>query len=306
MENHLLARSLELDGKRVEWNRERIKIFDTFIKESAYFCAAIERLMPNPSPLDEGDIVAQCMKGTVAEENAKSMVYIHLYGHAVRQANAIGILIEESCVRAGFQLWRSLFEGHVICDFLVNSCNDTPQVYRDYISHSLLRSDIRHKEKYNKLRMKKGREPYYDESEICLMRQIYKCKFGSLGDDYSWAKSILGRSPKFKGILDRTKSDLEIFYHLGSKEIHPTFGHRFVLAGVSLPSPLIPMMPIRDVFNLDEIYLDYLTAKPLVHMTSQIGDSLICDESMRQNFTSLQALGKDVLDKLAGESPNCD
>ncbi len=67
---------------------------------------------------------------------------------------------------------------------------------------------------------------------------------------------------------------------------------------------MIPMMPINDVFNLEEMYLDYLTAKPLVQMTSRISDFLILDESLLKRLESLRKLGKDVLNKLVKEVPS--
>ena len=304
MDNYWLERSIELDDQNLNWNRNRIKIFESLIRETAYFFVDIERFMPNPSPFDEGKVIVQCIKGIYDQKKAKAWVYTHLYGHAVRQANAIGILIEKSCIRSGFQLWRSLFEAYAICDFLVNSCKDTPQVFQDYISHSLLRSGIRHKENYNNLLREKGKNLYYDESEISWMKEIFKCKFGPLGDDYSWTRSIFEDTPDFKKILNNMDSDMKIFYHLSSKEIHPTIGHRFALAGLSLPLPMIPIMSIKDLFNLEEIYLDYLTAKPLVQMTSHISDFLTLNESLRERLESLRTLGKDVLNELITDVPS--
>ena len=297
MNNYWLKRYLEIEGK-LNWDRNRVEILESLIRETSYFVVDLERLIPNPSPFNEGEVVAQCIKGTYDQEKAKSWVYMHLYGHAVRQANTIGILIEESCIQSGLQLWRSLFEAYVICEFLAIHCSENPQIFRDYISHSLLRSWIRSKENYNNICKEKGKESRYDESEICSMKEIFKCKFVSLGRDYSWARSIFEYIPDFRNILDRVDSDMEIFYHLSSKEIHPTIGHRFALAGLSLPLPMIPMMPINDVFNLEEMYLDYLTAKPLVQMTSRISDFLILDESLMKRLESLRKLGKDVLNKL--------
>lgn len=189
----------------------------------------------------------------------------------------------------------------MICDFIVNSCKERPQVYQDYISHSLLRFAKRFKENYNRLRVENGKEPYFNESEICTINQQLKCRFGSAIKDYSWAKSVFGSSPTFRTILDCTESDLKIFYDLSSKEVHPTIGHRFVLADVRLPLAMVPMMPINDEFKIDQMYLDYLTAKPLARMTKQVGDNLDLDEPMRQHFESLQALGTDVVDKLVGK-----
>ena len=303
MNNYWLKRYLEIEGK-LNWDRNRVETLESLIRETAYFVVEVECFTSNSSPslFDEGEAVNQCIKGTYDQEKAKSWVYIHLYRHAVRQANAIGILIEESCVQEGLQLWRSLFEAYVICEFLAIHCSENSQIFQDYISHSLLRSWIRSKEDYNNICKGKGKESHYDESEICSMKEIFKCKFKSY-EDYSWARSVFEDIPNFLNILDRVDSDMKIFYRLSSKEIHPTIGHRFALAGVSLPLPIIPMIPPGDVFNLKETYLDYLTAKLLVQMTSRISDFLILDESLMKRSESLRKLGKDVLNKLAnGES----
>ena len=301
MDNYWLKRHIEIEGLNLEWNLDREEMLKTLIKETSHLVVDLERLTPNPSPFDEGEAVVQCIEGTYDREKAKSWVCMHLYGHAVRQATAIGILIEESCVQAGFQLWRSLFEAHVICDFLVSSCQNTPQVFQDYISHSLLRSGIRHKTKYNELCKKKEKEPHYKESDIDYMKCLFRCKFGSKARDYTWAKCKFGFEPTFSKILEYVDNDMEIFYNLSSKEIHPTLGHRSVITDLSLPLPTIPILPINDVFNVEEMYLDHLTAKSLVQMTSRVNDFLNLDESLRERLESLKELGKDVLDKLANE-----
>ena len=51
-------------------------------------------------------------------------------------------------------------------------------------------------------------------------------------------------------------------------------------------------------------FLDYLTAKPLVQITSLISDFLILDESLLKRLESLRKLGDDVLRKLAKEIPS--
>ena len=234
-------------------------------------------------------------RDSYGQEKSESL-FIH--GHVIRQANAIGILIETSCIQAGLQLWRSLFEAYVVCEFFADNRRGNPQLLLDYISHSLLRSSIRNKENYNKLCKEKGKVFHYDKSDIDNMKSIFECRFGKSYADYSWAKPTMENTPKFGDFLDAINSELTIFYHLSSKEIHPTLGHRFALAGVSLPLPMIPMLPINHIFNVKEIYLEYLTAKILVRMTNRVGDFLILDEALRERLESLKTLGKDVLDKL--------
>jgi len=138
------------------------------------------------------------------------------------------------------------------------------------------------------------------------MKEKFECKFGYLGHDYSWAKSIFEDKPTFRKMLDLIDSDMKIFYHLFSKEIHPTPGHKFVATDMCLPLPIIPIMPVNDVFNVEELYLESLTAKPLIQMTNRVSDFLTLDESLRKHFESLRTLGNDVLDKLTNEVPSGD
>lgn len=304
MKNYLLEKRIELDHQNLDWNPNRLRTLKSLIKETSYFFVNLERFEPNPSIFEEGRVINKCIEGIYDQKSAESWVFMHLYGHAVDQANAIGILIERSCMQAGRQLWRSLFEAYVICEFLTIHRSKNAQIFQDYLSHSLLRSWIRYKGNYNNLCKEKGKDPHYDESEICWMKEKFKYKFGHLGNDYSWAKSIFEDKPTFRKMLDLIDSDMKIFYHLFSKEIHPTPGHRFVATDMCLPLPIIPIMPVNDVFNVEELYLEFLTAKPLIQMTNRASDFLILDESLRKRSEFLRALGNDVLDKLTNEVPS--
>lgn len=98
MENHLLMRTLEREGKNLKWDRTRIEIFESLIRGTALFFMEIERSISNPSVFDEGEALEQCLNGSFDQQQAKSWIVVHLYGHAIRQANAIGILLEQSCI----------------------------------------------------------------------------------------------------------------------------------------------------------------------------------------------------------------
>ena len=288
MQNHYIRRHVEAEGGRYESNRQsRMGLVDTLLRETSYFLVDLERVSPPPSPFDEGKAVQQCLQGTYDNREAGSWVYLHLFGHAVRQANAIGLLMEESCVREGFQLWRSLFEAYVICEFL-NSCREDPQIFRDYICCNLLRAWIQHRGRYNALLRARGKQPHYDELEIDKWKRVFEGRFEcKVRDDYSWAKGRLGlgKRPTFKEISDVVGvDDLMILYYFGSKEIHPTLGHRFVLADESLPLRMMPMMPVNDAIG--ELDLDYLTVKPLIETTGRADAFLSLDSSSLQRLES--------------------
>lgn len=302
MENYWLKRHMERSRQQTEWKPHRIQILEEFIKKAAYFSVDLEKdLACHPSWFAEEEILYQCLNDAYDIEAAKSHVFMHLYTNASQQANAIGLLIWESH-QAAWQLWRTLYEAYVVCEFLARYCGEYPQVFRDYISGTLLRSWIRHRESYNRLAGRSGRKPHYDESVISQMKSVYQRKFGSRSQDYVWATSVFQRKPKsrvtFKDISDKVDDDMKVFYRVTSEEIHPTLGHKFALLTTSLPLLQVPMMPGSGPFSYQEMSLDYLTASALRKITVRVPDFLNLDGEWRTRWAGLSRVAENVLDKL--------
>ena len=304
MKNYWLERYMERDCKKPDWKPDRVKTLESLIQETAHFAVDLEKdLVRRPSPFQEGHILDQCIDETYDPQEAKSWVFLHLYTHAIHQANAIGILIEASCSETSWQLWRTLYESHAVCEFLVRFCNESPQVFRDYISNALLRFWIRKQKNYNELCKRSGKETHYDESTIFYAKSLYKRRFGAKIHEYAWAKSLFKNkkptSPvRFAEILEKLEDDMTIFYRLASAEIHPTLGHRFVLLGTSLPLSPVPSLPGDGPFSYREMTLEHLTADVLRKMTSRVIEFLPLDGSWRARLDCLSKLGENVLDKL--------
>ena len=301
MQNFCLSRHIELEGRSLPSDGpDRMRLFESLLRETSYFLVDLERSSPAPSPFDEDKVAQQCLEGTYDHRRAQSLVYLHLYGHAVRQANAIGILMEESCVQEGIQLWRSLFEACVICEFLTKCHKGAPGIFQKYVGYNLLRSWIRHRRAYNELRKSKGEQAYYDESEICQWEAVLRCRFGRRPGNYSWASRQFGHSPTFKELASKAGcDDMMILYNLASKQIHPTPGHRFALANLSLPLRMIPLIPVNDVTGIKQLDLDYLTVKPLIQITARATDFLSLDQALQYRLKALRKSGQDVLAELA-------
>ena len=303
MKHYWLERHMERSCQKPDWKPHRIQILEELIRETAYFNVDLGTgLVCRPSWFDEEELLHQCLNETYAIQAATSHVFMHLYTSANQQANAIGLLIEKSCW-AGWQLWRTLYECHAVCEFLARFCNEHPQVFRDYISHTLLSSWIRQRESYNELCKRSGKEPHYDELIIADMRSTYKDKFKSSIQDYGWAQSIFqekkpGSRIRFAEILEKIGDDMSIFYRRASEEIHPTLGHRFALLTTSLPLSAVPMLPGNGPLSYRVMSLDYLTAKLLREITSRVTDFLDLNEDLRTRWDCLSKLGDDVLDKL--------
>ena len=293
MKNYYLEKDLSRFQPPPAWKPDGVKILERLIEQTTDFVVDIERSERFiPSVMDEGTIVEQCIEGCYDEEKAKYWIFMHLYQHAVCQANAIGILIEKSFYRGVLQLWRTLFEAYVLCEWFAEHHRENPRLFQDYISHSLLRSWIRYMDNHNKLCKKKGRDAKYDESEIKVMKSMFKNRFRSYRD-YSWAEPTLGETPRFRDLMDDVNAEEKVLYRLSSQEIHPTLGSRFVLRDISLPLQPVPM-PFTGATST----LDYATARTLTQMTSRVSDFLVLNKSLQERLESLIALSNDVLDKL--------
>ena len=269
---------------------------EPLIRDTAYFGLDVAKLSKNRSSFDEGDTVLKCIEGSYDIAEAKLWIFSHLYQHAIHQTNAIYVLFSTSHVSQGFQLWRSLFETHVMCEFLHSHLSNS-ELILDYISHTLLRSWIRTKEDVNEYCGSNGLEMKYHESQIARCKDLYKSKGWKLNEDYAWAKSALKATPcRFRHILSHVASDMALFYRISSMEIHPTPGQRFALLGMCLPLPAVPMFPF-GVVDTDELQLDFLTAKVIHKVTCRADEFIAFDDSMRVRFESLKAKGTDVLEE---------
>lgn len=285
------------DGAVFIWQYDhRMKIVAPLIRDTAYFGTDVAKLSKKHSFLNEGDTVLECIRGSYDIAEAKLWIFSHLYQHAIHQANAIYILFSTSHVSQGFQLWRSLFETHVICEFLHSHLSNS-ELIRDYISHTLLRSWIRMKEGVNKLCENDGVKFKYSESQIIRCKELYESKGWNLNEDYAWAKPTLKVARcRFHHILSHVASDMALFYRISSMEIHPTPGQRFALLGTCLPLPAVPMF-LFGVVDREELQLDYLTAKVIHRVTCRADAFISFDDDMRDRLESLKAKGTDALEE---------
>ena len=284
------------DGSEFIWQYDyRMNIVEPLIRDTAAFGADIVRLSKNPSAFDEGEIVLECIRGSFDSSKAKTWIFSHLYKHAIDQANATYILFSTSHISQGFQLWRSLYETYVICEF-INIHRSNGNLLQDYIGHTLLRSWIRTKEGINALCKSNGEALKYDESKIAKCKRMYASKNWKLGEDYGWAKSVFGGMKcHFSDILYHIGDEMAIFYRISSMEVHPTLGQRFALLELgNLPLPAVPMSAF-DVVDKEEMQLDLLTAKVLHGMTRRTDALVQLEEEMQNRLESLKRKGESIL-----------
>ena len=193
--NYLLEARIEreaahyADGTDFIWRYDqRMKVVEPLIRETARFGVELIERARSPSLLDEGELVMDCLEGKYSHEQAASWAFSYLYEHAICQANATYVLFATSYVSSGFQLCRSLFETHVICEFLNKNISNSV-LLQDYISHTLLLSWIRMKDDVNALCRRNGVKEKYDDRQITELKNLYKSKGWKLNEEYAWAKS---------------------------------------------------------------------------------------------------------------------
>ncbi len=301
----------DADGSELVWKfNDRIDICEPFMRQSVDFAMDLKHSAGIPSLFDEGEIVSQCINHECKPETVKSWIFLYLFDHAVQQANAILFLHEASFIQSGIQLWRSLLEASVICEFIAKNQAQYPNLCQDYIVHTLLRMWIRHKNDYNRHWQKTEKEPYYDPAEICMMEADFERRFGSsYNDDYSWTIPSFGKSIKLSEMLEGIDGQdrLKYFYRLSSKEIHPTLGSRYMALGFSLPLPIVPMLPRGDghIFsNYYEMHLDHLTIMVLLLISNRVGSFLTLEDDLQQRLDTILAAGKSVMEKLGKQPKN--
>ena len=218
-----------VDGTDDVWQfDQRMKIVEPLIRETAEFGVEICDPERRPSILSEGEVALECIEGRYDLLDARYWVFSHLYGHAICQANSIYSLFSHSYVSQGFQLWRSLFEAHVICEFLSRHLSNSI-LFQDYIAHTLLRSWIRTQKGANAICKKNGQQPRYDISEIAKCEKLYRSKSWKMGEEYAWANSVVQRKSEkqrivFRYFLDQVDSDMSELYRISSMELHSTLG----------------------------------------------------------------------------------
>ena len=240
----------------------------------------------------------ECLKGEYNQERAASWVFSHLYRYAIDQANATYSLLVASHISSGFQLWRSLFETHVICEFISKNLSNSV-LLQDYICHNLLLSWIRMKKDANEFSRLNNRQQKYDDRDIEYLKDLYRSKGWVLNDEHAWARSVFQNMPsnkpcRFADIRKRVNSDLSVFYRISSREVHPNLEQQFVSLGTYLPIPAVPMILFNTVESR-EIQLDYLTAKVLHRMTGRADSFLSLSDEMSNQLKRLEELGRQTL-----------
>ena len=286
---------MERETTVLSWDCKRIELLESLIKPTAEFCVELDNYLGRPSVFDYHNIIQDHSNRSCDPTKVRGWVFAGLLRKAVQDANAVALLRSESLWSQAFNLWRSLFETDVVCQYVGDKSWDDHLTCR-YVIHSIIRSTVRRWEEFNEICRRLGKSAYYSTEDIEHQRVVYKELVGKWGRDYTWTN--YPNHNTLKQIAQATKSEM-LFYRIANNEVHPTFGEGAMLAGLSLPLPAVPFLPVAITYDVDEMSLEFQTAKLLSHTTQRVTDYTFLTTPLQESMTNLKELGEAVLRDLS-------
>ena len=118
MKNYRLMAYLDKHPQHLGSNTEKAALLEALIKVTACFSVILEDFIRKPSLFDYDRIIEEWKNGQLSSKSARQYAFMELYVEAIDMANAIGFMVDNSLHKAGFILWRVLYERLVICKFI--------------------------------------------------------------------------------------------------------------------------------------------------------------------------------------------
>ena len=209
-----------------------------------------------------------------------------LYEKAVSQANSVLILAESSLFVQAFQQWRTLYESYVICKYINKFKENDNTLCLRYICHGVLKSTIQRWKDLN-THFSHDRKGPYDQNEIERRQNALK-KIGN--GHYAWAAT---GDKILKKIA--ASDELAMYHHIASKEIHPTFGQRFMLDDLTLPMKGVPMLRGHADAGTHPLPVEYLAALVMHKVNGQVNDFLCLGTDLLDLWKDLREFGSKVI-----------
>ena len=221
---------------------------------------------------------------------------------AVQDANGVALLLNESLGSQANNLWRSLFETDVLCQYIGERLSNDHLTCR-YVIHSIIRPTILLQDEFNDTCLQLKKPVHYGSSEVEGQKQIYKCvfenEFGKRGRDYEWTLKPKHRT--FHDIAKATNCDM-LFYRIANNAVHPTFGETAIVTALRLPLPLVPPLPIDITHNAGELSLEFQTVKSLSNTTRRVSDYAPLPVYLQDSIKTLKELAESVMRDLLQEA----
>ena len=295
MKNYWLERVLNRWNTDLPWDLKRVQLLESLIRSTAEFGVELANHLGEPSLFDYDSIIKDHATGSCDPNKIREWVYVSLLQKAVQDANAVALLRSESFGSQAINLWRSLFEADVLCQYIADRPTDVHLTCR-YAIHSIIRSSVRRWEEFNKICCRLGEPAYYTTEEIDRSKKLYKELIGKWAEDYAWTHNPGHKT--FNTIAQAINSDM-LFYRVANNEVHPTFGEAAMLTGLRLPLPAVPLLPVGVNHDLGEMSLEFQTAKLLSSTIRRVTDYTSLTTNLQDSLTDLTGLAETVLRNLS-------
>ena len=148
MKNYWLERVLEKENTTLSWDLNRVQLLESLIRPTAEFGVELANHIGQPSIFDYESIIQDHTSGSCDPNNVRAWVYVSLLRKAVQDANAVALLRSESLWSQAINLWRSLFQTDVVCQYVGDRSSNDHLPCR-YVIHSIIRPTVRHLEEFN-------------------------------------------------------------------------------------------------------------------------------------------------------------
>ena len=299
VKNYWLEYQFEKKKTRLPWDLRRVQLLESFIAPAAQFGVELEARLGQLSIFDYGSFIHTHTNDSCHQKKVKEWVYLSLFQKAVQDANGVALLRSKSLGSQAINLWRSLFETDVLCQYIGNRLSNHHLACR-YLIHSIVRPTIVRWEAFNRNCIRLEQPQRYTPEQIERNKQVYKDvfkkDFANRRGDYDWTLDREHNS--FARIAEAAKCDM-LFYRIANNEVHPTFGVAATLTDLRLPLPAVPLLPVANPREVGELSLEYQTVRLLENTTRRASDyvTLRCD--LQGTINTLLKLAEEVLRELA-------
>ena len=293
MKNYWLEGELEKKTTVLPWDFNRVHLLESLIRPIAQFGVELAGDFKYPSIFGEYSIVEDHLNGSCNPNRVRAWVYVSLLQKAVQDANAVALLRSKSFTSQALNLWRSLFQTDVICQYVGKETLRDDHLPCRYAIHSIVRPAVGRWEEVNKIRSLSGKPEDYPAEKIERLSIAYKQAIGKWGD-YTWTREYT----KFEEIAQATNSDM-LFYRIANNEVHPTIGQSEVISDLILPLPAMPLLPTSSDHTVGQLSLEFQTAKLLSNTTRRVTDYTTLTTHLQDILTTLEELSEEILQNLS-------
>ena len=294
MKNFWLEGMLERETRSLPWDLKRIQILESLIRSTAHFGIQLDDHFDLPSIFDYDSIVQGHLNDSCDPNRVRAWVYVSLLRKAIQDANAVALLRSKSLSSQALNLWRSLFETDVVCQYVGKRSQEDDHLACRYAIHSIIRSTVRRWEEFNRLCRRLEMPECYTTEEINRRKAMYKKVIGNWGRDYTWT----GGHDTFEKIAQASNSDM-LFYRIANNEVHPTIGQSEMIIDLTLPLRAMPLLPIGNALDAGELSLEFQTAKLLINTTRRVTDYTTLTTHLQDSLATLMEFSEEVLQDLA-------